>query len=1261
MKKILQFIKSLFPEKIIIFSNNTVVKNVENSEIIISKTNKAQETISASEFDVGNLNLSDFTFNVKIDAGFHYEERFLKSNFDDTVDERLDFFLEEEIWKKIEDILNCENRIVILGNPGIGKTKELENLFLSLWNKKKKTGMVPFYLNIKNFGEKNDFEKLIKFDDWRLADKPCFIIDGLDEISNINYFISQLELFFSKNSNQKMKIVISCRTNIYEKYLINITDTKYYFLQALTDSQIRNILKNNFDIEITIAILNKFRVFLENPFTLNLFGSYYQENERFPNSISEAFELSIEKELNETKEKFKNRINVDIPFVKKDLMKVAFVNELMQQNQISEDDLSELIKREYKPIFEELPFLDRIPQSKSFAFRHKNYQEFFAAKYLSQFEAEKIVSTIRINSDINKTKPSLFNTITFLLNILEREKFDVVIDWLINNEPEILFLTEKDRIHADTQKEIFRKYFIEVAFEKTFWLGKNRRFSMEKLAEFADVDFLIETIKNNEHFRAVFSAIDMFMYIDEVENESELKKIITDLILENGKYKNEALRCFRERGYHLKWKESFEEITVFFNDDFDPEVNHQIIRMISDFENVDENFPTLKNCLHKLYGPERIKDDVIRGTDFILEKLIFKIENVNNFLTILDFVFNRKFSLKISDFYRKDFRDRLLEKSLFFSNNDKDFLFRVIDAFLRSEDSFLYRKDNFLFDLVNKTSNVKKCFQYIINKYGINNKTIFLLSNFENEDCIDFVAEKFTTGSLKFKEKLDINYLRNRFFANSRKIGYYFEDQLQNVGFSFVEKLPSKEKIEENTKKYEDFIQENFDILFNKEKLSKEISKVFDENEVEEMTWEKIHKISWKWYDDTNFDGLQNSVFVFIQNRLRNDHSKTKDQILRYLDFEVNLLYEIKNKIKNKASLKFDVKPKQIEYIISESLKVEQNFDFENIFIFKDEDHIFLKNNYHILKMLYFFDKEFDINFSNEFYLKTLRFCNIHERAEGNLDYIFSKVNDKVEFDKMVAHDINSEQMDWSTLRDHIDYALTNKLKDTYHKIGEFIISSRYINGDKEFLKRYIDLLPSAEQLLFLKKCCEDPNKYLCWEAIKLMQEKNIGNEFMHQLAKDYISSGDEAYFSNALDLLFYFNDIDALEVYLHFLKKFGTIAVDLRDDFYIKNTSYFKSINKLNLLKEIFDIIYDEKNNGTFDYHHSKANLENLISNLSSTEEGYNAVQNILKEIKANIKDKEGKFFYVNHLIDSSEQTYYNSLSQPLNFRQAKLIIERN
>lgn len=1186
----------------------------------------------------------------------YYEPRYIK-NSKSNVEYSL---FEEKAKETLFDLLQKNSKIVLLGNPGIGKTTELKNLFDQLWENRENSLNFPIYINLKNFTKNHQFEELIPLKEWIELPRLTFILDGLDEIADIQNFISELELFVKKYEEKNIFIIISCRTNIYEKYLIKISGFNYFYLENLSDKQINRILENKISKQLTYNELDKFRVFLENPFTLTLFCNYYKENERFPTSVFEAFELSIKKELNQTKQKFKSRIDVDIPFVKKDLMKVAFVSELMQQNQISEDNLAELILREYKPVFEELPFLDNLPHSENFVFRHKNYQEFFAAKYLSQFEVERIISIIKINDKINKTKPALFNTITFLLNILDEQKFETIKDWLLNNEPEILFLAEKDRLNPNTQKEIFRKYFTDIALEKTFWLGRNRRFSMDKLAEFADVEFLLNTIIKKEHFRAVYSAIDLISYVDETEKEEDLKKIIIDLIFENSEYRNEALRCFKDRGYHKKDKQLFESIIDFFKDNFDPDVNHQIVMMLSDFEDVDENFQILRNCLFKLYeiSSERIKDNTIRGTSWILEKIILRIKEKGNFLTFLKILFDQNFDLNFSDFHGKDFHDNLIEKILKIIKSDEKFLFDLVDYILVKDNHIFYR-DNLFVKLVVEGSKKYSLFNHLLHKFGISSSTNHILSLCITEKGVDYLVDLYLQGKLVIKENIKIDNFRNHVSHYNFKIAKLLENKMSKVGYVFDDFLTTQEEFHSNGQKMKVFAQENFDILFDKLKLSNEISKVFDDNKIIEMDWGKIHEISWKWYEEMGFHGLQNSVFVFIQNRLKNGSLKTKDQILRYLDFEINFLYEIKNKIKDRKSEGFEVRPKHIEYIQNESLKVERDFDFENVVTIKDEVHFTLKNHYYILKMLYFFDKEFNVEYSKEFYLKTLKYCNVYERGEDNLEYIFDKINNKEIFDKEIAHNLNCEGMDYSTLTDHIDYAIKNKLQDTYEKIGEFIIHNRNVPGNKDFLKRYTDLLSTTNQLEFLKKCCEDPNKYLCWEAIKLMQEKNIGSDFMHQLAKDYISRGEEAYFSDALDLLFYFNDLDSLEIYLNFLKKFGKLAPDLRDDFYINSIAKFENLEKLNLLKEVFDIIYDEKNKGSFDYHHSKANLENLIANLSTSENGYITVQKVLHEIKQDIKDKEGKFFYVNHLIDSSEQAYYNSFSRPLNFKEAKLLVD--
>ena len=1254
MKKVLHFFKLLLPKNINIFSNNTTIKNVKNSEIILDNSYHKGDLVNKTvPFSTLDLKISDFTFNVNLNEDLYYEERLLRNNYQITDEDSLkSFFEEREIGQNVNEILQTENRIVILGNPGIGKTVELNHLFIYFWKEKEKKGIIPFYLNIKNFTDNTDIENLINFPNWRLIENPCFIIDGLDEISNLNNFISKLELFLTYN--KKVKIILSCRTNIYEKFMINISESKHYFLEPLTDKQINNILKRNFSVEINIEVLNKFRVFLENPFTLNLFGSYYQENGRFPNTVSEAFELSIQKELNLTKEKFKNRITIDIPFVKKDLMKVAFVNELMQQNQINEDYLSELIERDYKPVFEELPFLDKLPHSANFVFRHKNYQEFFAAKFLSEKEADEIISIIKINDEINKTKPSLFNTITFLLNILDEDKFKKIKEWLLDNEPEILFLTEKDRIPRETQKEIFRKYFTDISFEKTFWFGRNRRFSMEKMADFADIDFLLDVIRKKEHFRAVYSAVDILNYIDDTEKEDEIKNLITELIFKDKEYCKEALRTFKERNYHIKEKKLFYEVTEFFKNDLNPDLNHQIISMLADFDNIDEYFDILKICLKNLYEikPERIEDNTIRGTEWILEKLFLNINKPEHLIEIIKILYNPNYNLKFDNFFNKDFEKKLQRKIKSFVNNEPKIIVSIIQAVFPLDD-FIFYKDDFLIKIINENNSHEIVFQFLLENYGINSNTSHALSLLFTEKKLNYFIDKFKNDDLKLNDNYNLESFRNHLSHYNFVLAKKLEKELIINGYKFRELIITDEERVINNIKYKNFVQENFEILFNKVKLKEEIIKIFNENKVQEMSWSKIHDIIWKWYDITHFHGIQNSVFGFIQNRVRN-HDKTKEQILSYVDLDINLIYEIKNKIKNRRSEGFEVKPEHIEYIKKQSIIASENFDYDNVLKIESEDRTIFKNGYHILKMLYFFDKEYNINYKKEFYLQTLRYCNIHGSAEDNFEFIFERVNDKQIFDKTIVHNINSEQLDYSSLNNHIDYAIENKLHDTYYKIEDFIINNNYIFGNKEFLKRFTDLLPSNDKLRFLKKCCENPNEYLCWQAVKLMKEKSIGKDFLHKLAKDYIESGDENYFSNALDLLFYLNDLEALDVYLKFLRKFSVNATDLSDDFLL-NTSNFQNFEKLNLLKEIFDIIYDEKNKGTFDYHHSKVNLENLISNLSYTKEGYNAVQKIIKEIKIVINNKESKFFYINHLIDLSEQTYYNSLAKPLTFHQAK------
>ena len=79
------------------------------------------------------------------------------------------------------------------------------NQKVKLHNKKKEKSFIffPFFINLKNFRLSTEFEDLILFEEWKELPSITFILDGLDEISNINDFISELEIFLKKYEDKK--------------------------------------------------------------------------------------------------------------------------------------------------------------------------------------------------------------------------------------------------------------------------------------------------------------------------------------------------------------------------------------------------------------------------------------------------------------------------------------------------------------------------------------------------------------------------------------------------------------------------------------------------------------------------------------------------------------------------------------------------------------------------------------------------------------------------------------------------------------------------------------------------------------------------------------------------------------------------------------------------------------------------------------------------------------------------------------------------
>jgi hypothetical protein len=73
--------------------------------------------------------------------------------------------------------------------------------------------------------------------------------------------------------------------------------------------------------------------------------------------------------------------------------------------------------------------------------------------------------------------------------------------------------------------------------------------------------------------------------------------------------------------------------------------------MLADFDNIDEYFDILKICLKNLYEikPERIEDNTIRGTEWILEKLFLNINKPEHLIEIIKILYNPNYNLKFDN------------------------------------------------------------------------------------------------------------------------------------------------------------------------------------------------------------------------------------------------------------------------------------------------------------------------------------------------------------------------------------------------------------------------------------------------------------------------------------------------------------------------------------------------------------------------------------------------------------------------------------
>jgi hypothetical protein len=1177
----------------------------------------------------------------------YYEQRYLKS-----ADlEGTNYLLEgDEIKLTLRQVLENNKRVILLGDAGIGKSIELNQLFEQLWENQE-DDLIPILINLKNFRNANKFEDLIPRDSqWEQLSNLVFILDGLDEISDIQGFISAFELFL--HSADSHKFVISCRTNIYERYLVHISGFKTFYLSDLTDDQVRSILINGFEMSNPDLEIFK-KLSIRTPFFLKVVADLIEENQNdIPLSVGEILDYFIEFVLINEKQKHIKKGLIDTFQLKMNLTCLALVNELQQKNYITLGEINKIVDKGLSELIEN-PFLIEIePNSDKYSFKHRQYQECFVAKLVSQIDLQAIIESIEIPKT-NKVHPSYANVVSLLLNLLDDQNRLELVKWLQENDVEVLINSEENRISEEIRKAVFQNYFNNVVINQTLWVGSRSTLTDEKLARFGDCssnfNFLLQVLQKEAHHRVVKSAVDLLSHFTLSDTEkSKLLAIYLEKLFSKITSKEEMafiLRGIIKHDLHKTEDDLLAKLITQFSNESHASINSALCRMIFETERIDEFFEFVLaefEYANKLKEREE-KDDVNRGVNWLLEVAIFKIKNPDNFITL--FAHYARQSIRT---YSDSLLERLIEQAVKFNSET----FNVVNNLLQRMDNmsleYVDRINKVIQTLIKKCNGEMELWHYLQNNGKLNQEK-WLLAEVANQTVIEAIIDELETSNIEF----EYEGFRNILSHESMPLAVFFQNELLKLDFKFNNLI----EFNQQEKEVEIQVQDDLTILFDYKLLMVKIAEIFKNENTSEISGKEFYQLTRKYYEKGRSAYKLPIEYNILHSLVDLDLTKL-EVIVERLKSAKYLLRIAKDHYEQFKKL--ELNSDQIEIVREWLEQLSQNFNFQNIFSNNGYNSFrFIspeaQQRFDDFKLIIFFFEEdkFDFKPSQDFLLNSLElysYKDFIEESEGFLR-LTASIENKIELKKKIIENIKKGMFSFS-MRNHIAFALENNYDEVLENIRGYYADTKQFSLNDNSFEKYIKKTNDTE---LLKECSKNTNNYYAWHCLLLLWERRVEIEYIRDKANETLNQLDSEFKSLALEMLFRLGDESALT---YFVENY----YEMLDKLSFRRVKEFTTVkpSDYGLIEQLFHKVYAI--NEGFDFHYGHEFIEILLVELSKDLVEYEKIKELLNKIKNTLnKNKDDrKFFYVNLLLGSLENAVITKLSKPMNYKEAAIEAKR-
>lgn len=1173
-----------------------------------------------------------------------------------------------------KEILSSNDALIILeGEPGIGKSIELNRVALSFWESND-TDLVPFYRNLRNFTIQDTIDSFLKVDLTEKFVNVLYILDGIDEIKDTGDFISKLNNFILNRRNRTSRFVLSCRSNILNKLSRTIEGKSIFRLKELNIEQSIALFENLVNIKCSESektnILNS--NFIGDPFRIKLLADFYLSKGSIENDEYKLWSHYINKSLTIDEEVKFVKKEVFAPRILDDSKKSATVHELMNQFVMERDTLFKILEKDQNRLeqFTNCSLVDKEFEDNKFFFNHRKIQECLTAMFLSDLSIENISKLCQV-SQTNIIKPQLENTILLLISTLSgSEKIKDLLKWIKENNPELLFKADLCLFTSIERTSMFKSYYNKQCIEKTLWIGTNSTISNFDLAQFGDsiesFDFLIDIINNKElNHRTRISAMNLIEEFKSI-NEGNLTGTI-ECILESDEsisFKSAAIRLLNSLSL-TKRVPLFDKIVNQYADESNKQWNRSLLEVLNTIPDIDQFFNYLKNEFN--WANKIIKrndnDNVHRGNSWIVPVLVLRLKSPDNFLELIPFYFN-DYNLRS----RESLREDIIKKCLEFENQINGFVLQLVTKLKDVGNLRTHFGEDSLFELITKTHQEFEVFKILFNPDKFEVTDQFILAKISNEETIDFLINSIKKTAINIEElKTFRNILAN---SGKRELARIFENQLLQFGQD-IGKTPTDDDLHQNNNTIKKEVQENADLLFNNKELFEKISALLSENDIVTINAHNIRKIERSFYEIKNnwfrglsceFDILFASTYMFKSLPIEQLEKELQNSKRIQLIALKGMLESNKN-----AQFNFEISAENLKTVKQWITTEANNFDFENLVQFESFKSFTINrcSDYQFLKTIYYYldIDEYSNCFNDSFLLNSIVFYRMEEFkpfSEG-FDKLIAKITDKGLIKSKVKEAFNTQVIS-SSMERIIVWALMNNFDEVYDRIGEYLEFSSHSPGDELF-----DLYAeknNEKAVELIKKIAIDTSVYNGWSALKKLSDIKSMHEYCINRCLDYLGSGQPEFYNKALGILLKMNHPSAITYFIEGIGKnpLSNIAHNLRADYFVDLELFMDNFEKLFIpiyqtkeVKDDFDRDWEFTENNTF----FTQLMTNVLKHASNTVEAHERIRTKLDEVRIESNDDRINFFS-NSISELLTNNYINLMSKPLSFEDALELTNR-